>query len=106
MLLAGIEIPTRAIRELVASSINLVVQVTRYSDGTRKVSSISEIVGMEQTTITLQEIFKFQRTGIGDNGRVLGFFRPTGIRPKAIEQFVGAGIQLPTELFDPTEEQE
>lgn len=104
MLLSGIEIPTRAIRELISSSINMIVQVTRFSDGTRRVSSISEIVGMEQSTITLQEIFRFERTGIGEGGRVLGHFRPTGIRPKALEQFAGAGIQLPTELFDPDHE--
>ncbi|HWO56182.1 MAG TPA: ATPase, T2SS/T4P/T4SS family [bacterium] len=101
MLLSGIDIPGRAIRELIASSINLLVQVTRYSDGSRRVSSISEIVGMEQSTITLQEIFRFERQGLGEGGRVLGVFRPTGIRPKAVNHLAAAGIQLPTELFDP-----
>jgi pilus assembly protein CpaF len=101
MLLSGIDIPGRAIRELIASSINLLVQVTRYSDGSRRVSSISEIVGMEQSTITLQEIFRFERQGLGEGGRVLGVFRPTGIRPKAVSHLAAAGIQLPTELFDP-----
>ena len=100
MLLSGIDIPGRAIRELISSSINLIVQVTRYSDGSRRVSSISEIVGMEQSTISMQEIFRFERTGVGEGGRVLGHFRPTGIRAKAIERFIAAGIQLSTDVFD------
>jgi len=103
MLLAGIDIPGRAIREMISSSINMIVQVSRYSDGTRRVSSISEIVGMEQTAITLQEIFRFEKTGVGENGEVLGQFRPTGIRPKSIERFETAGIYLPSEIFDPYE---
>lgn len=103
MLLSGIEIPGRAIRELITSSINLIVQVSRYSDGTRRLASISEIVGMEQNTITMQEIFKFEREGIGEGGRVLGHFRAAGIRPKAIHHLEAAGIHLPTELFDAVE---
>ncbi len=103
MLLSGIDIPGRAIRELVTSSINLVIQVSRYSDGTRRLASICEIVGMEQNTITMQEIFRFEREGIGEGGRVLGRFRPTGIRPKAINHLEAAGIHLPLELFDAIE---
>jgi len=103
MLLSGIDIPGRAIRELVTSSINLVIQVSRYSDGTRRVSSISEITGMEQNTITMQEIFRFEREGVDETGRILGRFRPSGIRPKAMSQLAGAGIYLAQELFDPVE---
>jgi len=103
MLLSGIDIPGRAVRELISSSINLIVQVSRYSDGTRRVASVSEIVGMEQSTITLQEIFRFERTGVGEKGQILGYFRPTGIRPKSLDRFAAAGIQLPQELFDPHE---
>jgi len=101
MLLSGIDIPGRAIRELISSSINMIVHVTRFSDGVRRLASISEIVGMEQSTITLQEIFRFEKTGIGEGGEVLGYFRPTGIRPKALERFRAAGISLPQETFDP-----
>ena len=101
MLLAGIDIPEKAIRELVSSSIDLVVQTARFSDGTRKISSISEIVGMERDTITMQEIFYFDKTGIGKDGEVLGDFRPTGIRPKFMERMIRSGVHLPAELFSP-----
>ena len=101
MLLSGIDIPEKAIRELISSSIDLVIQIGRFSDGTRKVSSISEIVGMEQDTITMQEIFLFEKTGIGEKGRVLGNYRPTGIRPKFMERMIRSGVHLPTELFSP-----
>jgi len=101
MLLAGIDIPEKAIRELISSSIDLVVQIARFSDGTRKVSSISEIVGMEQQTITMQEIFNFEKTGVEKDGKVLGDFRPTGIRPKFMERMIRSGVHLPTELFSP-----
>ena len=101
MLLAGIDIPEKAIRELISSSIDLVVQIARFSDGTRKVSSISEIVGMEQETITMQEIFNFEKTGVEKDGKVLGDFRPTGIRPKFMERMIRSGVHLPLELFSP-----
>ena len=101
MLLAGIDIPERAIRELISSSIDLVIQTARFSDGTRKVSSISEIVGMEKDTITMQEIFYFDKTGVGKDGEVLGDFRPTGIRPKFMDRMIKSGIRLPAELFSP-----
>ena len=101
MLLAGIDIPEKAIRELISSSIDLVIQTARFSDGTRKVSSISEIVGMEKDTITMQEIFYFDKTGIGKDGEILGDFRPTGIRPKFMERMIRSGIHLPVELFSP-----
>jgi pilus assembly protein CpaF len=101
MLLAGIDIPERAIRELISSSIDLIIQVTRYSDGTRKISSISEVVGMERDTITMQEIFYFDKTGVGEGGQVLGDYRPSGIRPKFMERIIKSGIRLPAELFSP-----
>jgi pilus assembly protein CpaF len=101
MLLAGIDIPEKAIRELISSSIDVVVQIARFSDGTRKVSSISEIVGMEQDTITMQEIFNFEKTGVEKDGKVLGDFKPTGIRPKFMERMIRSGVHLPLELFSP-----
>ena len=99
MLLAGIDIPERAIRELVSSAIDVVIQVTRYSDGTRKISNLSEIVGMERDTITMQEIFYFEKTGVGKEGEILGDFRPTGIRPKFMDRILRSGIRLSSELF-------
>lgn len=101
MLLTGIEIPEKAIRELVSSAINVVIQITRYSDGTRKISSISEIVGMEKDTITMQEIFYFEKTGVTENGEILGRYRASGIRPKFIDRLIRAGVRLPLELFNP-----
>jgi pilus assembly protein CpaF len=101
MLLTGIEIPEKAIRELISSAINVVIQITRYSDGTRKISSISEIVGMEENIITMQEIFYFEKTGVTENGEILGRYRASGIRPKFIDRLIRAGVRLPLELFNP-----
>lgn len=101
MLLSGIDIPERAIRELISSAINIVIQVSRFSDGTRKIASISEIVGMERETITMQEIFFFEKTGVGKGGEILGNFRPTGIRPKFMDRLSRSGVHLPPDLFSP-----
>jgi pilus assembly protein CpaF len=101
MLLSGIDIPERAIRELISSSIDVVIQITRFSDGSRKISSFSEIVGMERDTITMQEIFYFQKTGVGEEGLVLGDFRPSGIRPKFTERLEKSGVRVSTDLFSP-----
>lgn len=101
MLLSGIDIPGRAIRELVSSSINLIVHVSRYSDGTRRLASISEIVGVEQTAITLQEIFRFEKTGINEHGRITGVFTATGIRPKCTDQIHLAGLHITQDTFEP-----
>jgi pilus assembly protein CpaF len=101
MLLSGIDIPEKGIRELISSAIDLVMQVTRYPDGTRKISSIYEIVGMEKETITMQEIFCFEKTGVGKDGQILGNYRPTGIRPKFTDRLLRSGIHLPAELFSP-----
>jgi pilus assembly protein CpaF len=101
MLLSGIDIPERGIRELISSAIDLVIQITRYSDGTRKISSISEIVGMEVDTITMQEIFRFEKTGVGKEASILGDYRPTGIRPKCMDRLKRSGVRLTTELFSP-----
>ena len=80
--MANLNIPEKAIRQQIASAINLVVQIARMSDGTRKVTAISEITGMEGDVITMQDIFVFERTGIAPDGKVRGRFRATGIRPK------------------------
>src|SRR3990170_4978398 len=80
--MANLNIPERAVRQQIASAVNLIVQVSRMADGTRKVTAISELTGMEQDVITMQDIFLFERTGLTREGKVTGRFRATGIRPK------------------------
>jgi pilus assembly protein CpaF len=89
----------RAIRQQISAALDLVVQVSRFSDGTRRVTHITEVTGMEVETITLQDIFLFEKGGVAEDGRVTGRFRATGIRPRAYERIKACGIQLPTSLF-------
>ena len=96
--MTGMRLSDRAMRQQVASALNLVVQVARMSDGSRRVTSISEITGMEGETITMQEIF--ERTGVDAQGQVLGRFRPTGIRPRFTERLKACGLQLPRVFFE------
>jgi pilus assembly protein CpaF len=98
--MANLNIPETATRRQIASAIDVVVQVARLSDGTRKVISVSEIIGMEGEVVTMQEIFEFKRTGIGERGEVLGEFVPTGIRPKFSERLLTSGVRLPLGMFD------
>ena len=97
--MANANMGLRSIRQQVASAVNLFVQVARFSDGSRRVTHITEVVGMEQDMITLQDIFLFEKTGIVESGRVLGRFRATGIRPRFCERLKAAGINLPPQLF-------
>ena len=106
VLMAGITIPERALREWICSALDLIIQLTRLSDGTRKVVAVSEIVGMEGTVITTQDIFVFEKEGINEQGQVLGRHRATGIRPKFAERLQQAGILLPAELFEDWSEAE
>jgi pilus assembly protein CpaF len=98
--MANLNIPERAIRQQIASAINLVVQVSRMADGTRKVTGISEITGMEGEVITMQDIFVFDRMGLGPDGKVRGRFRATGIRPKCNERLTAAGMPLRMDMFE------
>lgn len=100
--MTGMRLSDRAMRQQVASAINLVVQVARLSDGTRRLTAISEITGMEGETITMQEIFLFERTGVDSQGQVIGRFRPTGIRPRFAERLKASGLQLPRVFFEET----
>jgi pilus assembly protein CpaF len=93
-------LPERAMRAQIASAIQVVCQQTRLSDGTRRVTSVSEITGMEGDIITMQEIFVFEKLGLSQEGKVLGRFRATGVRPKCAERLRGAGIILPPNMFD------
>jgi pilus assembly protein CpaF len=93
-------LPERAMRQQIASAIQLVVQQTRLSDGSRKVTSVSEITGMEGDVITMQEIFVFEKMGITQDGKVIGRFRATGVRPKCCERLKASGIHLPADMFE------
>src|SRR5713226_4236468 len=93
-------LPERAMRQQIASAIQLVVQQTRLSDGSRQVTSISEITGMEGDVITMQEIFVFEKVGITQDGKVVGRFRATGVRPKCCERLKASGIHLPADMFE------
>ncbi|HEV7473844.1 MAG TPA: CpaF family protein [Pyrinomonadaceae bacterium] len=98
--MTGMRLSDRAMRQQIAAAINLVVQVARLSDGTRRVTAISEITGMEGDTITMQEIFQYERTGVDSQGQVIGRFRPTGIRPRFAEKLKACGLQLPRVFFE------
>jgi pilus assembly protein CpaF len=98
--MSSMNLPERTVRQQIASALSIVIQATRMSDGTRKVVSISEITGMEENVISMQEIFAFERKGIGENGRVIGAFRPTRIRPRFLERLRIAGIDLPPDAFE------
>jgi pilus assembly protein CpaF len=98
--MANLNLPEKAIRQQVASAVDIIVQATRLSDGTRRVTAISEITGMEGEVITLQDLFLFERTGINAQGGVIGRFRATGIRPKCSDKLAASGIHLPMEMFE------
>ena len=98
--MANLNIPERAVRHQIASAIHAVVQIARLSDGTRKVISISEVTGMDQESITMQDIFVFDRRGMDENGKVRGMFRATGIRPAFAERLANAGARLRPALFE------
>jgi pilus assembly protein CpaF len=100
MVAMGMSIPEKSVRQQIAAAITIVVQATRLSDGTRKVTSVSEITGMEENVISMQEIFTFNKKGIGPDGKVIGVFQPTHIRPRFLERLRIAGIVLPPVLFE------
>ena len=94
VLMAGLDLPVRAIREQVASALHLVVHLSRFSDGTRRVTLVSEITGMEADTVTMQDLFRFEQEGIDTDGRILGSLEPTGIVPTFADRFEKAGISM------------
>jgi pilus assembly protein CpaF len=98
--MGAMNLPERAMRQQVASAIQVVVQITRLSDGSRKVTSVSEITGMEGDVITMQEIFLFEKVGVTQDGKVIGRFRATGVRPKCCERLRASGIHLPPDMFE------
>jgi pilus assembly protein CpaF len=98
--MANLSIPESAIRRQISSALDVVVQVSRLADGTRKIVSIAEVTGMEGNVITMQDIFIYRKRGIRDNGEVLGDFVATGVRPKFAERLLVSGIQLPASMFE------
>jgi pilus assembly protein CpaF len=98
--MGNVNLPEKAIRQQISSAIQIVVQQTRLADGSRKVTSISEITGMEGDVITMQEIFMFEKLGMTQDGKVIGRFKATGVRPKVAERLKQAGIHLPTDMFE------
>ncbi len=99
VLMAGMDLPIRAIREQMASAFDLIVQQARLRDGSRKITHLTEVVGMEGETITLQDIFVYESTGLDERNKIKGNFRATGIRPKFMEKLAAVGIHLPNDLF-------
>src|SRR4030095_11540407 len=98
--MTGMRLSDRAMRQQIASALDLVLQVARLSDGSRRVTSIAEITGMEDETITMQEIFLYERTGVDSEGKVIGRFKPTGIRPRFAERLKACGMQMPRVFFE------
>ncbi len=99
VLMAGMNLPDRAIREQIAAAMNLIVHEARFPDGTRKITALTEIQGMEGDVITLQDIFVFEQKGKDENGRVIGRFKPTGIRPKFMDKLINSGITVSNDIF-------
>ncbi len=100
--MAGFNLAPKAMRHYISSALDVIIQIARLSDGTRKVVSVQEVVGMEGDLITLQELFVFQQTGLDENRMVKGRFTATGVRPKFAERMAAKGIALPVNVFDPT----
>ncbi|HLQ46215.1 MAG TPA: ATPase, T2SS/T4P/T4SS family, partial [Planctomycetaceae bacterium] len=97
--MGGIELPIRALRYQFASAVNLIIQVNRLQGGPRKITSITEVCGMEQDAIVMQEIFKFAQDGITEDGKSFGHFEATGVRPTFMHRLESSGIRLPANLF-------
>ena len=101
VMMSGLELPERAIREQISSAIDLIIHQARLRDGSRKITYITEVQKMEGTTITTQDIFRFEQTGFDSNGKILGHFVPTGLQPSFLEKFEVSGIKLPDGFFTP-----
>jgi pilus assembly protein CpaF len=99
VLMAGFELPAKAIREQVSAALNVIIQVARLSDGARKIVKVSEVTGMEGEVVVMQDIFVFEKQGLDPEGKVIGQFRASGVRPKFLEMIHMAGIHLPSEIF-------
>ena len=106
VMMSGMELPSKAIREQIASAVDIIIHESRLSDGSRKVVAITEVTGLEGNQIVMQDIFAFNQTGVGENGKVLGEFKPTGAIPTWLDQLAGRGIKVDTRMFDPAADQD
>ncbi|HIK96121.1 MAG TPA: hypothetical protein EYG03_29605 [Planctomycetes bacterium] len=97
--MSGIDLPLSVVRKQIASAVHLIIQASRLQGGSRKVTYITEIVGMEQDTIVMQDIFMFVQEGIDGDGKATGHFQATGVRPKCIEHMEQSGVRLPPSIF-------
>jgi pilus assembly protein CpaF len=100
VMMAGYDLPSRAIHEQIASAINVIIQVNRLSDGSRKVVSIAEVVGMEGELVLLQEIFTFEQYGLDENRNIVGEFKYAGVRPRFLDKMLAAGVKVDLEFFE------
>ena len=98
-LMAGMELPVKVVREQIASAVDLIIQLSRLKDGSRRVTYITEVSGMEGETVVMTDIFKFEQTGVAQDGRVIGQLKPTGIRPLFTNRLEAAGFKLGPEVF-------
>jgi pilus assembly protein CpaF len=101
VLMAGTELPSKAIREQISAALDLICHQNRLRDGTRRVTHITEVQGMEGEVIVLQDIFVFKQEGIDEQGKVIGHFEATGLRPKLVERLEQQGVELPADMFEP-----
>jgi pilus assembly protein CpaF len=100
ILMAGTNLPNRAMREQITSALDVIIQPQRLSDGTRRIVSITEVTGMEGEVVTTQEVYRFKRRGVTPEGRIIGQFEATGVRPLFTDRLRVAGIELPSRMFD------
>jgi pilus assembly protein CpaF len=100
--MAGMGLPLKVVRQQISSAVDLIIQQTRLKDGSRKITAITEVVGMEGETVVLTDIFKFEQQGVGGGGRILGELKPTGIRPIFSRRLEAAGYKLSGEIFMPS----
>jgi len=100
VLMAGHQLHEKAIREQIASALELIVHVSRLSDGTRRILSVQELMGMEGNVVTMQEVFRFVQTGLDNAGKVKGHFEATGIMPRCVDRIRLAGVQVPNDIFE------
>ena len=98
--MAGVDLPQKATRQQISSAVDLIIQATRMSDGSRKIIAIAEVLNMEGDTIVMQDVFTFERTGISEDGTILGIMGPTSIRPQCAELIKTAGIEFPADMFE------
>ena len=101
VLMSGMELPVRAIREQVASAVDMIVHESRLSDGTRKITKITEVLGLEGDQVVMQDIFEFKQTGVDSNGKVEGIFSATGSVPTFVEDIAARGLSIDHSIFNP-----